>query len=55
MGLSFDGDSITLEASIESLRFVVVNSILEEAGSMGGIVDQRGRTILRSNPVITRI
>ena len=46
MGLSFDEDSMPLEASIGSLRFAapnVVNSIPEEAGSMDSIVDQEKR------------
>ena len=46
MGLSFDEDSMPLEASIGSLRFAapnVVNSIPEGAGSMDSIVDQEKR------------
>ena len=46
MGLSFDKDSMPVEASIGSLCFVVpnvVNSIPEEAGSMVSIVDQERR------------
>ena len=43
MGLSFDEDSMPVEASIGSLRFAapdVVNSI---PGSMGSIVDRERR------------
>ena len=46
MGLSFDEDSIPVEAGIGSLRFAApddVNSIPAEAGSMGSIVDQERR------------
>ena len=46
MGLSFDEDSMSVEASIVSLRFAapdVVNSIPQEAGSRGSIVDQERR------------
>ena len=44
MGLSFDEDS--MPASIGSLRFAapdVANSISEEAGSVGSIVDEEKR------------
>ena len=46
MGLSFDEDSMPVEASIGSLRFVapdIVNPIPEAARSMGSIVDQERR------------
>ena len=51
MGLSFDEDS-AMEASIGSLRFAasdVVNSITEEAGNMGSIVNQERRDEIRSS------
>ena len=45
MGLSFDEDSMSVEASIGNLRFAApdaVNSI-PEAGSMGSIIDRERR------------